>query len=194
MPDDFNNSLQQLWQAQPVEGATMSIEEIARRAGTLDRQITYRNLREYLAALLVTVFFGYSFVRAHEILFRAAFVVWIAGLSYMSFQLHRKGAARLMPSDMGASSCLKFYRSELERQRNILADVWPWYLAPLVPGFAVYTLAFCLTNPHWWSIVGMAVMDGVAAAVFIGIWKLNARAARSLQKRIDELNRTEGPC
>ncbi len=191
MSDNSNRSVQSVWQAQPVGGIKMSIEEVRGHAGSFERQVSHRNMREYLTAALVAVFFGYCMVRAHEILLRAAFAVWIAGLAYMAFQLHRKASANPLPWTLGAVPCVLFYRGELERQREALADVWSWYLSPLIPGFAVYTLGFLLHYPYWWSLAAMAVIDGVAAALFFGIWKLNERAAGSLQRRIDELDRSQ---
>jgi len=35
------------------------------------------------------------------------------------------------------------------------------------------------------------LLDGIVAAVFFFIWKLNQRAARSLQRLIDELHAAE---
>jgi hypothetical protein len=191
MNELHNNQSQQLWQSQPVEGIKMSAEAIRKRAGKFERTILWRNRREYVGALIPAALFAFSFVKTHDILFRIAFGTLIAGLALMVFHLHHKGSARTLPGTLGASTCVQFFRGELERQRDLVANVWPWYLAPLVPGFVLYTAAYGRALPYPVNLGGMALLDGIVAAVFFFIWKLNQRAAGSLQRLIDELYATE---
>jgi len=166
----------------------MSTDVIRQRAGKFERTISRRNLREYLTSLLVVILFAYFFVKADNTLFRITWGLFIAGMIWMVVQLHRKGSARGIPAAMGASSCVEFFRAELERQRAVVRNVWPWYLAPLVPGFVAYTVAYALEFPRPLSWAGLALIDALVAALFFWIWKMNARAARCLQRMIDELS------
>lgn len=191
MNEHPNNQAQQIWQSQPVEGIKMSADALRQRAGKFESTILWRNAREYLGALIAALAFGFFFVKTHDILFRIAYGLLIAGLAFVVFRLHRQGSAKSLPSAMGASTCVQFFRAELERQRDLVANVWPWYLAPLLPGFAVYTVAFAVAIPYPANLRGLALLDGLVAAVFIVIWKLNLRAARSLQRTIDELYAAE---
>ena len=177
-----NHRIQDLWQCQPVEGFQMSAEEICRRTSKFEKRIVWRNVREYVAGLIVTVFFGWSLLRTHDVLFRSAFAVLIAGVIYVLYQLHRKGAARLDPTALADTDCLQFYRNELRRQRDLLRSVWSWYLGPLVPGLVLLTVASALANPHLPNLVALAISDVFVAGVLIFVWKLNSRAARSLQR------------
>ena len=187
----YSNNPTQLWQCQPVQGLTMSAAELRKRTTKFERTIRWRNSREYLGALVAAVAFGSFLIETHDLLFRIAFGVCLAGLAYVVLQLHRKGAAKTSPQTMGALPWLQFYRSELERQRDLVANVWPWYLAPLVPGLAVYTVAYARALPYPANLIAPALLDAFVAAVFFLIWKLNLRAARSLQRTIDELNALE---
>jgi len=191
MNEHRDNPVQEIWQCQPTEGIKISADEIRRRAGKFEHQIQWRNVREYLGALVAAVLLGSFLLRSHDILYRAAFGLFVAGLAWVVIQIHRQGKVRSLPAAMGSASCLQFYRGELERQRNLVVNVWPWYLAPLVPGFVVYTAAYAMANPHWGNLAGVALLDGFVAAVFFFIWKLNRRAARSLQRIIDELGVSE---
>jgi hypothetical protein len=191
MNEHLNHPPKQLWQSQPVEGIQMSLDAIRKRAGKFETTILWRNRREYVGALIPAVLFAFFFVRTHDILFRIAFGTLIAGLAFMVFHLHQRGSARTLPEALGASTCVQFFRGELERQRDLVANVWPWYLAPLVPGFVLYTAAYGRALPYPVNLVGMAWLDGIVAAVFFFIWKLNQRAARSLQHLIDELHAAE---
>jgi hypothetical protein len=172
----------------------MSVDEIRRRAGKFHRKIYWRNSREYVAGLVVVVFFGFQFWRVPDALTRVGFGLMIAGMLYLIGQLHRKGSARSLPAEMGLASGLDFFRRELERQRDLVGSVWSWYLGPLIPGWVVLMVALARTNPGHLRHFGLtfAAFNLFAALAFVFVWKLNQRAARRLQRRIDELNALEG--
>jgi len=181
------NNPQEIWQCQPVEGVKMSAEALRQRSGKFEKRIRRRNVREYVASLLAAVCFGYFLVTTHAVLFRIAYVLFIVGLGWVVYQLHRKGSARSMPAAMGTSTCLQFFRAELERQRDVVKNVWPWYLAPLVPGFVILTAAYMRALPFPAGLASAVWLDGVVAVLFFLVWKMNRRAARRLQRIIDEL-------
>ncbi len=185
------NHPQQLWQSQPIDNAKISAAAISRRAGKFERRIRRRNLREYVSSFVAIVMFGYFFAKDTAILSRVAYILFIAGLGWVVVQLHRKGAPRSMPAAAGGSTSLQFFRAELERQRDAVRTVWSWYLAPLVPGFVFLTLAVMLSSPSSARMVRITLADGTVAALFFFVWKLNQRAARCLQRTIDELDAAE---
>jgi hypothetical protein len=55
-----NDRLKRVWQNQPLEGMLMSVDEIRRRAGKFQKEVYWRNAREYVAALAVVIFLGYT--------------------------------------------------------------------------------------------------------------------------------------
>ncbi|HEY6369961.1 MAG TPA: hypothetical protein VIX37_05240 [Candidatus Sulfotelmatobacter sp.] len=169
----------------------MSAEVLRQRSEMFEKKIRRRNIREDVASLLAAAGFGYFFVTTGEVLVRIAYVLFIAGLGWVVFQLHRKASARTMPSALGASTSLHFFRSELERQRDAVQNAWPWYLAPLVPGFVILTAAYIRALPYPAGVARVAGLDGVVAVLFFLVWKMNQRAARRLQRIIDELYAAE---
>jgi len=191
--NELQNPAQKLWQDQPVEGITMSAEIIRKRAAKFERKILWRNIREYVASLIAVVLLAYSLVTAHDPFFQITFGLFIAGLAWVVLQLHRKGSVKGTPVGVDTLTSLRFYRAELERQRKLVGSVWSWYLAPLVPGFLVYTVGYAIRNPRPAAWAGLALMDGIVAGLFYVIWKMNTRAARCLQRMIDELNAAENP-
>lgn len=191
MTDHPDNPVQQIWQSQPVEVTKMSADVLRKRAGKFQRQIWWRNFREYVGALVGIVLFASFLVKTHDNLLRLAYLLFIAGMIWVVVQLLRKGSARSMPDAVGNSTCVEFLRAEMERQRDVVKNVWPWYLAPLVPGFVVYTVAYALAFRRPASWAGLALLDGIIAVVFFGVWKMNMRAARCLQRKIDELRAAE---
>ena len=90
MTNELRNPAQRLWQDQPVEGITMSVETIRKRAAKFERKILWRNVREYAGALIATALLGYFLVTAKDVFARVTFGLFIAGLLWMVVQLHRK--------------------------------------------------------------------------------------------------------
>ena len=171
----------------------MSAEIIRKRATKFERRIWWRNVREYVASLIAVALLGYFFATSHGALFRITFALFIAGMVWIVVQLHRKGSAKSMPAGVDTLTSLRFYRAELERQRAVVSNVWSWYLAPLVPGFVVYTVGYAVSFPRPAAWAGLALMDVIVAALFFAVWKMNMRAARCLQRMIDELEAAEEP-
>ena len=184
-----NNSVQEIWQSQPVEGMKMSADAIRLRATKFERRISRRNLRESVASLFVIVFFAYFLATSLSLPLRITWGLFIAGMIWIVIALRVKGSPRTMPAAMGNSSCLEFFRSELERQRDLVKNVFPWYLAPLIPGYLSLNVAYAYSfrRPGLWA--GLALLDLIFVAVFVGVWWMNQRAARCLQRSIDELDR-----
>ncbi len=191
MADNSQTPVQNIWQNQPVEGIQMSMDEIRKRAGKFERKIIWRNVREYVSSLIAVVLFAGFFLRAHDPIARGAYVLFIAGLLWVMVQLHRKGSATSLPSSLGTSASLQYFRTELERQRDAVQSVWSWYLAPLVPGFIVLSIGYARSMPYPKGLLSAASLDAAVALLFFGIWRLNQRAGRCLQRKIDELSAAE---
>lgn len=187
-----NDRLKSVWQNQPSEGMLMSVDEIRRRARKFQKKIYWRNAREYIAALVVVIFFGFEFWLVADALTRVGSGLCIAGLLYVVGQLHRKGSARSLPAEMGLATSLEFFRRELERQRDLLRSLWSWYLGPLIPGPVVLLLARARTSPDHLRQIGLSLALAFFMLLFVLVWMLNQRAARKLQRRIEELNALEG--
>ncbi len=190
MRNDIHNDLQNLWQDQKSEVVRMSVEEIRLRAGKFEKKIYWRNAREYVAALIVVIYFAYQFLKGPDTLSGIGFGLTIAGMLFIMWQLHRKGASRAIPAELGSAAGLDFYRRELERQRDLVRGAGRWYLAPLVPGLVVLIVALARLNPrhlphYGWFLAGYSL---VVAAGFVWIWRLNVRAAHRLQRCIQDLD------
>ena len=177
-PDNLKN----LWQSQNVEPTLMSLEELRRKAEEFQKRIRHRNLREYVASVVVLAIFSYFLWRFPAM--RLAGSLILAGTLYMMYQLHTKGAAKVVPESLALDTCLAFHQRELERQRDLLRDVWKWYLLPFVPGLIAIVAA---RLPSTGLIRGLPFIL-FCAAVFYFLWWLNKRAADKLQRQIDELN------
>jgi hypothetical protein len=191
MTDHAPTPAQSIWQNQPVEGIQMSVDEIRKRAGRFERKIFWRNVREYLSSLIAMVLFANFYTRTHEVLIRVAYVLFIAGLAWVIIQLHRKGSSKSVPAQLGILASLQYFRAEMERQRETVQNVWSWYLAPLVPGFVVLSAGYVSSMPFPKGLLAAGILDALVAALFFGVWRMNVRAAKCLQHKIDELHAME---
>ena len=188
-PDEIRNA----WQTQPAEGITMSLEEIRRRASRFQRHVWWRNAREYLAIAVVDVVFGVYVQRIPTQMARVGSVMTMVGALYVAYQIHRRASSRTAPAGGALDHCLGFHRRQLERQRDALKSVWVWYLAPLVPGLAVFIAGTAIVAPipFRYRLLTTGIMFAVVAVVFWLVAKLNKIGARRLQAKIDELRELE---
>ena len=179
------DNLKSLWQNHNVEPVQMSLEQIRLKAEGFQKKIRYRNLREYVAAAFV--FAGFSYFMWRFPVSRLGCGLILAGTVYVLYQLHTRGAAKTVPESLALDTCLEFHRRELERQRDLVRDVWKWYLLPFVPGLlAVIAVPLLRQPPEKW--IGAWPVILLWAAMFYAIWRLNKRGANKLQRQIDELN------
>ena len=178
MSSDPNpNDAPGLWQNQPSEPLQMTVEEIRMKAAQFQKKIARRNLREYVAvAIVVVVFTGYA-IFLPGALIKAGSILTVVAALFVAYRLHHKGSSRPVPAAIALSSSVEFHRKELERQRDLLRGVWLWYLGPFVPGMVLFGLG-----------AGSVIWASGLAAIFGGVWWLNARAARKLQREIDALS------
>ncbi|MGO9009918.1 MAG: hypothetical protein ACLQPN_07430 [Bryobacteraceae bacterium] len=193
MPNEPQNELGEAWRNQPGENITMSLEEIRRRAGKFQRRVWWRNAREYVAVAIVVLIFGFYLKWYPNPVARAGSVMIIAGALYVAYELHRRASSEAMPEGSEFEPCLGFHRRALERQRDALANVWSWYLGPIIPGLAVFLAGTGVAAPIplFYGVLVTAVRAAVVGVIFWLVAKLNHRAARKLQAQIDELKALE---
>ncbi len=187
MNEILEREAQQIWQSQPVEGTQMSVEAIRLRAANFEQRISRKNLREFILCLLVAASFVYFMVTMPELPFRITWGLFIAGMIWIAVRLRRKGRPRTMPEGLGCSTSVDFFRSELERQRDLLKNVWPFHFGPLIPGYVALNVASVWKFHRPPDLAEMALLDVFFVAVFVFAWKMNMRCARSLQRSIDSL-------
>lgn len=188
------DDLRSLWQSMPAPEITISADEMRARASKFQRKIRGRNMREYVAGGIVIAAFGWyaTWPTPATPLWPIANLMIIAGALLVMWNLHRLARASALPPNASAASLADFQRTELARQRDALRTVWLWYIGPIVPGFALWLVAFWIGAPEaqrttTWGM-GLLGVAGLAAIVFAGIVILNLVAAARLQRLIDEID------
>jgi hypothetical protein len=181
---------QEMWQQQPVEGTRMSVDEIRTRATKFEKRLFWRNAREYISGGIAIVLFGYFLTQAHDVPSRIAFGTLMAGMAYVLVYLYRNGGSTSAAAAHTGKQCVDFFVIELERQRDLTRNLW-WYLGPLAPGMVMLTVSSLLAPRHPHGRWVIAATDLAIVALSYGIIRMNSRAARCLQKQIDEVRSAE---
>jgi len=176
-------SIRELWQSQEGTSQPMPMEELRRRATAFETRVRRRNWREYAASLFVGAYCLWMLYAPTPWHVRAGAVLSICGIIAVCVNIHRKGSASLITD--AAMVSRDWYRQELERQRDLLRGVWKWYLGPMIPGLAMWFAGGLWDHPERWPRV--VVSCGFATVLFVAIGKLNAHAARKLNKEIESL-------
>jgi hypothetical protein len=130
LPDDIRD----VWQNQPVENASMPLEEIRRKARQFEKRIGRRNVREYVGAALAIAVFTFYIFKFPNPTIRAGSALIIAGMICIVIQIYKRASPGALPADAPLTASIAFHRGELARQRDSLRSVVWWYIGPIISG------------------------------------------------------------
>lgn len=189
----MSDPLATLWAAQHRDAAPLDADALARADARFRRRIRRRDAIEYVAGLLGMGVFAISAILIPDWGVRLGCAAIILGMAIVLRNLWRRRPAT--PDAALGTPSLAFYRATLVAQRDAVASVWRWYLAPPVPGMVLLLLAVLRSSaermPLWTALLGTVLTVLPVAVVFFGIHRLNRSAARRLQTMIDALDRGE---
>src|SRR5215203_5150363 len=132
MPNNPEQDVFTVWQEQPREEPPMTMREIQDKTRQLETHVWLRNAIEYsVVAILIAVHGSLALTRPNPFE-RTGRALIAAAAVYVGWQLHRRGSVERMPSSLGITSCVDFYRAQLVRQRELFRNAWTWYLVPFV--------------------------------------------------------------
>jgi hypothetical protein len=189
----MNDSLTDLWAQQHRDAAPPTAAELARAGARLRRRVLLRDTTEYAAGLIAAAIFVRMAAQSTDWDVRIACAAIVLGTGITMWNLWRR-RPRAPEAALGVSA-LDFHRGQLVAQRDALASVWRWYLAPPLPGMILLLLARgrgATEHMPLWSAVAVCALSAlVVAGVFWGIHRLNRAAAARVQRAIDALDRGE---
>ena len=174
----------------PVSGGvSLTHDEIRLKAQEFETKIKRRNRGEYIAVAVVIAFFGWRLASSANLILNAGGALIIAGALYVAHHLRKRGSPKTLPADASFVNSVAFYRTELERQRDLGRRVWWWYIGPFIPGGVVLYWGLGAANEY--SVQSLAVRGTVVMLFFLLVGQLNKKTARKLQHEIDELSAME---
>ncbi len=180
LPDD----LKSLWKELALNPVPVSADGLRRESKKLRGGLRLRNTFAAAVCVFAIAAYGFFFFRSRTAMERIGSVLSIAGGINVIVQfLKRPG--QTVP-DLGAVESVRFYRAELERQRDFHRGkgIASWLL-PLLPGPIIFNLGFALDRPKFAPIVALQMAGFLALAAIVV--PLNLRMARKYQRRIAAL-------
>ena len=177
-----------IWQDQPLEGMTMSLQQVQERIAKLSRMVRRRNLIGGFACITVLLGFSYFFVAITHPVERIGAALTAIGAGYIMYQLvSGKMSKRNATAESQVQASLFFYRSELQRQRDFHQGVWLWSrILIFAPGPFIFLVGMVQADP---AATKYALIDGAVTAASL-IWAIpqNLRLARRFQRELDALD------
>jgi hypothetical protein len=187
----------EVWQNQHTEKSTMSIEEVRLKADILSRKTRRDTAAAFAFDLVAIVFCGTVIVTARLLPARmiAALVMVMMLVSlcrnlYFSYRKHGSFSPALSRGpDTAVSTCLEFYRSELERQTQIMKQpAWQLAVAFLVIVWLLRSALVRISGDPLRIVIPVVLL---AAAGVLGLLTIRKIEARRVQEEIDALRRFE---
>ena len=188
-PDDAKHA----WQSSVAFGGPLPLEQVRAGADKLYRGVRLRNFLEYVACVVVVVASAYSVFTGEHLLHRIGAAMLVAGVPVVAWQLHRRASAA-PPETAGAMPVVDFLRGQLVRQREALANVFWWYLLPILPGMAVMGAGNVALRVEagGGALWHASLWLGLLALLVGATWGINQLGARKLQRHIDEIDALTG--
>jgi hypothetical protein len=187
----MNNQIEdakRIWQDQPLEGMTMSLQQVHERIQKVSRMVRRRNLIGGFACITVLLWFSWFFVALTNPIQRIGAALTAFGAGYIMYQLiigkMRKQSAR---AESQAQASVSFYRSELQRQRDFHQGIWLWSrILIFVPGPFIFLVGMAQADA---ALTRQAMAVGAITAALL-IWAIpkNLRLARRFQSELDALD------
>ncbi len=189
-PADVPADVKDIWQNQSVEGTTMSLEEIKKKTGQLQKKMRQRSVVVGLVLLFMIAVCARLLFKAGNLMEDIGPALLLIGTGYVGYQLLliRKKSAGVIREDEPLASAM-FYRTELERQRDFHSGLWLWSrLVIVVPGAVVLLIGSAIEHPERIHPIRLA------AAVAFGVLMVTRqlRLSRKYQREIDVLDRLKG--
>lgn len=141
MSEMNDDPMKALWRSQTTEVPTMPISYWSHRAEELEKSLKFRSVLEQAACLLCLVLCAVIIGFEDQLWQKLGAAMLMMGTLYAWFQWRRRTSNNAARSFSSASAGLAFYRTELERRRDIHRTAWRWYALPIiVPGSAFVLL------------------------------------------------------
>ena len=194
--DNGSDVIRTLWQRQSGSSFSMEPDEIQRRLSRLQAELRDAKIVVYALCPGMAIWFAYWLIfTTQPIITRAGLLLLVLGMTFWvgQFWLYNYDRQKaLVNSDItGQISCLKFYRTELVRQRDFNRGGWLWLrLLALYAG-----LSFTAWEPlHHWTGGGNGSrainLIVVSILAILAVW-LSHRKSRKLQQQIDAIDGME---
>jgi hypothetical protein len=182
------NDPKQIWQHQPTEQSTMTLEKIQTKVRELNARTRQDLIKAIVSPVLVAVISCLAFAAMHNQAQRWVLAFAFAWSLAGQRALHRGMRLATLPGDAAMTTALDYYRREVERRRALYRRGLLWSFGPIVLALAAFCIPFT-RNPELLpnALPFMALVVFWIVAFFI----LRMRIQKDLQHEIDDLKNIE---
>ena len=194
MPDDFPiKDPQTIWQGQPTEPFKMSAYALRLKMHERQSRGRLEASVSVVVGLVCCAFFLWTFTKAHSELARMGWLLLSLWGIYAAYYACRWMWPQDVPENAPITTCLAFYRKELEKRRDDLRHRWwrsglPFLLLGMAMVIAGTGGQTAPTNPLINAIPLLLVLAVWVVAFFAMKKKLGRE---DIQKKIEELRAFE---
>ena len=194
MPSEFPiNDLRSVWQNQQTEPLKMSANELRTRAQQRQSKARFEARLSIVIGLACSVFFAWTFTRAHEALARMGWGLLSLWGIYAAFHAYKWIRPQNLPQDAPINRCLEFYRRELERRRDYLRHRW-WRSG--LP-FCILGMVMVIVGTGARKVPPHPLLNAIPFLGLLAVWAVVFRFVKkklgqeNLQQEIEELRAFE---
>ncbi|MGH8293996.1 MAG: hypothetical protein ACRETZ_00625 [Steroidobacteraceae bacterium] len=180
-----------LWQSQMVESTSMSLDELVARFSKLTRTVRLRTWTLGPLCLILIASFGAQIFRTpnHPITHITACLA-VIGAGYLFYRviLGRPRASGQSLSEGEPEACAAFYRSELERQRDLHRRTAVWFPLVFLGPVLVFLFQIRQVTTRPFTVTMVAISAGLFGIFVVAdLWR-----AREYQHELNKLNANSG--
>jgi hypothetical protein len=181
-----------IWQNQPTEKSTMTLEMIRQRAQELHARTRRELYANITTTLIIVAISGFGFMHTRDWAMQFAPVVAVVWAVVGQYFLHRGMWAVTRPEDVALIAGLDFYRQEVNRRRTLFGRVLQWSLGPIILSIGALVLVLTgIAQNLGQSTIVIFPFCTIALMWIVAVFVLRSRSKRKLQREIDELNSIE---
>ncbi len=179
--------LKKAWQAQAAHGklvvdTDLMRAEVRRSEQFLSAIVFWRDVREIaVCVVLIPVWIAMGVAIALPWTWYLAIpaLLFIAGFMLVDRRRHHRPAPG---PEAPLIHCVEHSLGQVEHQIWLLRNVFWWYLLPLAVPILAFLAQVCwrLRSLGWQAAVFMVIVTAFVGLVFVGVYRLNQRAVRSL--------------
>jgi hypothetical protein len=183
-----NDDPKQIWQTQPTEPSTMTLEKIQKKVRELNARTRQDLIKAIASPVLVVVISCGAFAMMHDEAQRWVLAFAFAWSLAGQRALHRGMWLATLPGDAAMTAALEYYHREVERRRALYRRGLLWSFGPIVLALG----AFCLPFARNRELLPGALPFMILVALWIvAFFILRMRIQRDLQREIDDLKNVE---
>jgi hypothetical protein len=177
------DQMQSIWKRQPTLTVSITPDQMRARAGRFETETHRRNRKDLVSFALVALITGAGAVVLQSALERTGALLLALWAAIGLFSVRRFHDLSQLPTESDASTCLAWYRRQLERQRDVALSR-PWGLALALPGIVLLLVGYVVGGVPW---TVSAILGAVGCFLGVGAIIHGRILAGTWQAEIDSL-------